>query len=165
MSFRSKKGHDFGDFKLICQLLYAGAHLDSKIKELILRLSLTMNDFRLSTSSSLNDGLTSDELALLKDAASQGDYCHNSKAADFLGEDPVYSTESGRNIRNINSVVYQILGPDQEEQLAVSLKEAAGIVGVHYNTLSKILASLPASSLEANVNNKLVRRVEVFTGS
>lgn len=93
-----------------------------------------MNDFRLSTSSSLNDGLTSDELALLKDAATQGDSCHNSKVADLEGEDPFYSTESGRNIRNINSVVYQILGPDQEEQLAVSLKEAAGIVGVHSNT-------------------------------
>jgi len=168
MSFISKKGHDFSDFILICQLLYIGAHKDSKIKELILRLSLAMNDFRLSTykgdSSTLNN-LTSDEFTLLKEVVARAELQSNKLVLDLVDEDPFSSTELGPEIRNINSVVYQILGSDQEELLVASLKEAAGIVGVHYDTLSKILASLPANSKGANIKNNLVRRVKVFTGS
>ena len=40
MQFITKKSHDFEDFKLICRLLYTGAHKNNKIKSLILKLSL-----------------------------------------------------------------------------------------------------------------------------
>jgi hypothetical protein len=63
---------------------------------------------------------------------------------DLVDEDPLSSTGLGPEIRNMNSVVYQILGSDQEELLVASLKEAA-YSGIHSNTLSRILASLPAN--------------------
>lgn len=184
MSFMSKKAYDFSDFRLICQLLYIGAHKDSTIKELILRLSLTMNDFRLSTykwdSSTSNKGLTSEEFSQLKEVVASATLASNTLALDLVEGDTVSSTKLGQDINNINGLVYQIkksvysspLGPldqgakgQEEEILVASLKEAAGIAGVHYTTLSRIMASLPAKSKEANVKNNLIRVIRVFTGS
>ena len=51
MRFLTKKYKDFLDFKLICKGIYKGAHKKSEIKSLILKLSLTMNNYRLSTNS------------------------------------------------------------------------------------------------------------------
>jgi hypothetical protein len=47
--FISKKGLDFNDFKIICKAIYIGAHRIKRIKDLIIKLSFTMNNFRLST--------------------------------------------------------------------------------------------------------------------
>lgn len=47
--FISKKGKDFNDLKIICQAIYTGAYRVKRIKDLILKLSLTMNNYRLST--------------------------------------------------------------------------------------------------------------------
>jgi len=60
VKFISKKGKDFYDFKIICQTIYSGAHLDDAIKLLILKLSKTMNNFRLSTNVNNNLNLLSD---------------------------------------------------------------------------------------------------------
>ena len=46
--FLSKKGHDFKDFKIICRAVYYGTHKDDEIKSLIIKLSHSMNNFRLS---------------------------------------------------------------------------------------------------------------------
>ena len=48
LSFLSKKFKDFVDFKIICQTVYNGAHKNAEIKDLVVKLSLSMNDFRLS---------------------------------------------------------------------------------------------------------------------
>lgn len=53
LEFKSKKGLDFSDFKLICNNLYvaacvAAAHLNQEIKGLLLKLINTMNNSRLS---------------------------------------------------------------------------------------------------------------------
>lgn len=49
MVFNSKKGKDFLDWKLICEAVYKGSHKKESIRDLILRLSYTMNSYRLST--------------------------------------------------------------------------------------------------------------------
>jgi hypothetical protein len=49
MSFISKKGLDFKDFKLITLGVYKGSHKIEEVRSLILKLSNTMNNFRLST--------------------------------------------------------------------------------------------------------------------
>lgn len=46
--FLSKKGLDFLDFKLICQLVYYGVHKEDTIRPLLLKLSRGMNNFRLT---------------------------------------------------------------------------------------------------------------------
>src|SRR5205085_11924940 len=48
LNFLSKKYLDFSDIQIICQTVYNGAHKNSIIKELMVKLSLSMNDFRLS---------------------------------------------------------------------------------------------------------------------
>jgi len=76
MPFISKKGYDFADFVTICSVLYSGRYNNEKIKGLILKLASGMNDSRLSTykggSSAVNNDLTTDEFALLKDNSLSG---------------------------------------------------------------------------------------------
>jgi hypothetical protein len=48
MEFITKKGKDFKDFQIICRAVYNGAHRREDIKSLIIKLSLTMNNYRLS---------------------------------------------------------------------------------------------------------------------
>lgn len=47
--FISKKGLDFKDFKIICHAIFIGAYRRERIKGLLIKLSMTMNNFRLST--------------------------------------------------------------------------------------------------------------------
>ena len=49
MQFITKKGKDFKDFKVICNTLYYGANRNEEIKSLIVKLSYSMNNYRLST--------------------------------------------------------------------------------------------------------------------
>lgn len=53
MPFITKKGKDFYDFKIICTAVYNGTYRTEEIKLLILKLSYSMNNFRLSTNSDL----------------------------------------------------------------------------------------------------------------
>lgn len=46
--FLSKKVQDFEDFKIICRAVYYKTHAKEQIKSLILKLSRSMNNFRLS---------------------------------------------------------------------------------------------------------------------
>nr|AAB84210.1 putative maturase [Cryphonectria parasitica] len=68
--FKSKKGQDFEDWKLICEAVYKGSHKIDEIRELILRLTYSMNNYRLSTN--LNEGsielLTRKERSIIQDA-------------------------------------------------------------------------------------------------
>ena len=63
--FLTKKGKDFYDFKIICKVIYEGGHRIDKIKALILKLSNTMNNFRLSTYNGEVKSLTQEELEIL----------------------------------------------------------------------------------------------------
>src|ERR1044071_3369127 len=54
MTFISKKFLDYKDFKLICKTKYDGTYRTEDIKELILKLSYSMNNYRLSTNSDVN---------------------------------------------------------------------------------------------------------------
>ena len=51
MRFITKKGKDFNDLKIICTAVYNGTHRNEEIKPLILKLSYTMNNYRLSSNS------------------------------------------------------------------------------------------------------------------
>jgi hypothetical protein len=70
MPFITKKGLDYKDFKLICKTVYNGSHRTAEIKELILKLSYSMNNYRLSTNFDEEKllSLSSKELAKLVSA-------------------------------------------------------------------------------------------------
>src|SRR5437667_7869578 len=58
IEFLTKKGKDFEYFKIICKAVYNGSHKIDEIKSLILKLSYTMNNFRLSTYSGSTEFLS-----------------------------------------------------------------------------------------------------------
>lgn len=150
MHFISKKRHDFRDFILICNALYSGKHLhDNEIKDLILKVSLTMNDFRLSTNKAYSQKVTlaSDELTILKNIA-----CSSPSTSWESMEGLVSSLN--------NNVVYHIVSPTKE-LIVSSLKETSEIVNVNSNTLSKLFKASGSNSVE--VNNNSVRIVKVFS--
>ena len=62
LDFQSKKKLDFNDFKYITTLIYQGKHLIPEIREFIIQISNTMNNFRLSThNDKLNMAKTEDK--------------------------------------------------------------------------------------------------------
>lgn len=74
-AFVSKKGLDFEDFKLICQLVYDGVHKQDHIKPLLLKLSRSMNNFRLTNySNKIPEFITKAERALLLKTPSLVEY-------------------------------------------------------------------------------------------
>ena len=138
-SLLSKKSLDFSDFKVLCQTIYKGAHKNSLIRELLVKLSLSMNDFRLSTFKGeiISRGLTREEYSKLLSA-------------------PI-------ELPQANDVVYLILAENKEELIVKSLKEASEVVGVHYSTLSKLIER--TSSKKVVLNNYTIERISVLGGT
>lgn len=58
LNFVTKKYYDFLDWKCIINLIYKGLHTTEEGKEIILKISKGMNNYRLSTNKLLNDNLT-----------------------------------------------------------------------------------------------------------
>lgn len=157
MQFITKKGKDFEDFKLICRLLYIGAHKNSEVKSLILKLSLTMNNYRLSTSSERVESLSSSEIDTLVNASPFVEHLGDGRQRDLI---------TGRIIHQHSSSIYEIIKPNSEVVLKQTLFEAAEIVGFNIKTLSKRLVS-PSGIVEDNdniveVKGNFVKRVAVF---
>src|SRR5690606_14911605 len=63
--FLTKMGKDYSDLKLICNLKYNGAHCDEEIAGLLLKLSYTMNNFRLSNAKEEVEPLSNEEVEKL----------------------------------------------------------------------------------------------------
>lgn len=66
--FLTKKREDFVDFKLISSAVYKGSHKVKEIKELILKLSYTMNNNRLTTNKKGIEVFTLEERETIKNA-------------------------------------------------------------------------------------------------
>jgi len=68
--FFTKKRKDFEDFKLISSAVYKGSHKVEEIKELILKLSYSMNNYRLTTNLSKKEVVvfTVEEREIIKNA-------------------------------------------------------------------------------------------------
>jgi LAGLIDADG endonuclease len=67
INFLSKKAQDFKDFKIMSRVVYYGAHKKEPIKSLVLKLSRSMNNYRLSNYSGKipAEFLTKDERDIL----------------------------------------------------------------------------------------------------
>lgn len=65
LTFVTKKSKDFHDFKIISTAIYNGTYRENEIKSLILKLSYTMNNYRLSTNlepEKVSSGLSVEEM-------------------------------------------------------------------------------------------------------
>ena len=155
MTFLTKKGQDFQDLKIICRAVYNGAYRKDEIKRIILKLSYTMNNYRLSTNTTPGSSLSNDEKDKLISAPPTVVYLNDGRVTDLY---------TGKLIHQQISCVYDIRKLNGEVLMANTLSEAASIVGVYPDTLSKYLDVKVQSSKEywVQLNNHKIRRVPVF---
>lgn len=155
MKFLTKKGMDFHDFKIICHTIYVGAHRNEEIRSLILKLSNTMNNFRLSTYKGVVEILSLEEIETLSSA---------SPTFEHLLDGRVIDSTTKKVLPKQNSCVYEICEEGGVFTLANSLTEAASIVGLHPDTLSKYLniETLDSEGVYIKVNKYYIRRIRVF---
>lgn len=154
MVFLTKKGKDFNDFKIICRAVYDGAHRRDEIKSLILKLSYTMNSYRLSTYPEVVADLSENERNLLINAAPTIEHLSDGRQRDIVTKKVVH--------RRSSSCIYEIIKPTGEILRMPNLAEAAKVVGVGFNTLKK---HLEIELLEGNLleyNNHIIKRIPVF---
>lgn len=151
MQFITKKSKDFKDFKLICKLLYIGAHKNEKIKSIILKLSLTMNNYRLSTNKTQKELLTNLEMNTLLNA---------SPCINHLSDGRQIDLNTDKIIHQHTSCVYEIIKLNSKESVILkqTLTEVADFLGINIKTLSKMLDKVDKAEIQGN----LVRRVSVF---
>ena len=158
MTFISKKALDYKDLKLICRAIYNGSYRSENIKKLIIKLSYSMNNYRLSTNSDVNklDSLSIKDRGKIINAKPTIRHLNDGRQLDII-------TEKSVNRRWTNSI-FEIKDNKGEILLASTLKDAAEILGVEYRTINRYL---PGEALEANngyvlIKNKKIKRVPVF---
>lgn len=127
----NKKGKALDDFKIICKTIYHGAHLRKEIGSLILKLSYTMNNSRLSTYQGSVESLSKDERDMLINARPTIEHLNDGRQRDILTKKVVH--------RRSSSCIYKIIKPTGEVLLMPNLAEAAQIVGTGFNTLKRHL--------------------------
>jgi len=127
--FISKKGLDFKDFKIICKAIYIGAYRIEKIKDLIIKLSYTMNNYRLSTFVGKIESISLSEINELINAKATIEYLDDGLQLDI---------ETKKLIHNrSNSSIYEILNSSGEILIKPNLAETAKELGIGFNTLKK----------------------------
>jgi hypothetical protein len=156
MSFITKKGLDFQDFKIISTAIYNGGHRNKEVKDCILTLSYTMNNYRLSTNSEsvkvleLPVGLLDKIINVTKTIVHLSD----GRPVDIF-------TKKEINIRWTNCV-YEIIKNNGEIKLASTLNNAGLILDVDHRTVRKYLNSLSTEGDFAIIKDNKIRRVAVF---
>lgn len=155
MSFLTKKGKDFQDFKIICRVMHNGAYRNEEIKRIILKLSYTMNNYRLSTNTAPASSLSKDERDKLVSVAPTFEHLYDGRVRDIY---------TGKTIHQQISCVYEIRKLDREVLMPNTLPEAATIIGVYPDTLSRYLDVKVQDSIVhwVRLNNHDIRRKAVF---
>lgn len=158
MTFVTKKGLDYKDFKLISLAIYNGSYRTNKIKELIVNLSYSMNNYRLSTNSDVNklNGLSSLDRDMIINAKPSVRYLEDGRMLDLLTGKPVN--------RRWSNCAFEIIKDNGEISLASTLNDAAEILGVDFRTVGRHLSSetLNTNDKYVVIKNYKIRRVPVF---
>ena len=153
--FLTKKGKDFNDFKIISKAVFIGAHRNEGIRSFILKLSNTMNNFRLSTYKGTVQVLSIEEINQITMALPTIEYLLDGRVIDRFTK---------KLLPRLVTCVYEIHDVDGSINLANSLTEAASIVGLYPETLSKYLdvEVLSSEGVFVDIKNNKIRRVRVF---
>ena len=156
MYFITKKRLDFNDFKIISNAIYNGGHRNKEVKDCILTLSYTMNNYRLSTNSESVKVLELPEGLLDKIINATKTIVHLSdgRQVDII-------TKKEINIRWTNCV-YEIIQNNGEIKLASTLNNAGLILDVDFRTVRKYLNCLSREGDFTTIKDSKIRRVAVF---
>ena len=154
--FMTKKGEDFLDFKVICKTIYNGAHSIEEIAALVLKLSYTMNNYRLSTFQGTVDYLSMDEMDRLMNAKPTIEHLKDGRQIDLITKKVVRSRSS--------SCIYEIIKHSGEVILMPNLAESALMIDTSFKTLKRHLDVLGNNSDCSKIVFKdyTVRRIPVF---
>jgi hypothetical protein len=128
MKFYSKKAKDFKDFQLICEAVYKGSHKTEEVKALILRLSYTMNSYRLSTNKIKEQLLSQKELDIIQNA---------SPTFEWLEDGRLREVDTGKVVTLTSQCIYEVIKPNGEVLILDSLREVLKIIGAGYRTLMR----------------------------
>ena len=151
--FISKKGLDFNDFKIICKAIYIGAYRNTEIKNLIIKLSLTMNNYRLSSYQGKVDLLNLEEKNLIINAKPTIGHLSDGRKIDLETKKIIH--------RRSSSCIYEIIKPTNEIVIKPNLAEAAKEIGVGFNTLKRQLSSELEGQIVEYKGYK-IKRIAVF---
>lgn len=154
MVFKSKKGLDFQDFLLICGAVYKGSHRREGIRALILRLSYTMNSYRLSSNKDegLKESLTLNEKFTMQNAL---------PTIEHLKDGRLRELDTGKVVIHRSLCVYEVVRPDGEVLIFDSLSDTLKILGVSFRTLKRHIDEDSLENWNEFRGNK-IRRVPVF---
>lgn len=130
MLFLTKKGQDFKDLLIISRAVYNGSYRKQKIKRITLKLSYTMNNYRLSTNANPDSSLSNEERDKLISSPPTVEYLYDGRVIDSC---------TGKLIHQQTSCVYEIRKLNGKVLMANTLSEAASLIGVYPETLSKYL--------------------------
>lgn len=153
--FLSKKGQDFIDFSIICHAIYNGIHRVESLKFLILKLSYTMNNFRLSTNLNSVEHLSNEEKEKLMTATPTVKYLNDGRQIDIT---------TNKVIPQQASCIYEVCKPCGSVILVDTLVKAAKEVGTTSETLSRHLENSCSSKNQyIELKNFKVKRIPVFS--
>lgn len=148
LGFVSKKGKDLLDFEMMCRILYFGAHKDDVIKSLLLKLSYSMNSFRLSNAKEPVSALTEHEMALLNNATAYFEHLTDGRVVDV----------KTNRVVDQNCIIL-ISYPNGDIDKLLTLEEAAVVLKVSRSTLGKHLNNNVDGTL---IKGCHVKRVRIF---
>lgn len=152
LHFFSAKQSDFLNFSLITRLLFTGATKSQEILELVIKLTFSMNSYRLSTYKG-NDKqeLTEEEISKLENAPPLLEYHPNGRIFDKV---------TGKFYFNAKNKLFSLTKAGEKEILVTSLSEASAILGVNSSLLSRLLEKSCGDSFV--YNGYTIKRVDVF---
>ena len=152
--FFTKKGKDFLDFKVICKAIYNGAHLKKEIASLVLKLSYTMNNYRLSRYQGTVIYLSKNEMNRLINAKPTIEHLKDGRQRDLFTNKVID--------RRSSSCIYEIVKPSEQIILMPNLAEAAQIIGTSFNTLKRHLDALDNIPDGVVLKDHTIKRIPVF---
>lgn len=151
--FISKPFLDFNDFKIICKAVYIGAYRVKIIKDLIIKLSFTMNNFRLSTYLGTVEPMSIHEKYEIINAKATIEHLSDGRQIDIETKKLIHNRSS--------SSIYEIIKSSGEILIKPNLAESAKELGIGFNTLKRQLDNqLIGYSVEYKDNK--IKRIGVF---
>nr|YP_010121877.1 LAGLIDADG endonuclease [Monilinia fructicola]QRF72253.1 LAGLIDADG endonuclease [Monilinia fructicola] len=151
MKFISKKGLDFKDFKLICHAIFIGAYRTERIKGLLIKLSMTMNNFRLSDYKGEKVNISLVEINEILDAEATIEHFSDGRELDINTKKLIH--------RRSSSSVFEILSASGEIIIKPNLADSAKEIGVGFNTLKRQLDNYIQ---EVEYKEYRIKRIGVF---
>ena len=154
--FISKKGLDFKDFKIICYAIFIGAYRTERIKGLLIKLSMTMNNFRLSTYTGEKVNMSLAEINEILDAEETIEHLSDGRELDINTKKLIH--------RRSSSSIFEILKPlsptgGREVLIKPNLAECAKEIGVGFNTLKR---ELDNQIQQVEYKGYKIKRIGVF---